>query len=56
MLKGNAFKRSTNLQDNNIQDLSNFIYRVFNQINIIYSKNTTSSDDDNFIPSYLKSF
>ena len=55
-IKGKAFKRSTNLQDNNIQDLSNFIYRVFNQINIINSKNTSSSDDDNFIPSYLKSF
>ena len=52
----NALKRSTVLQDSNILELSNFIYRVFNQINIINSKNTSSSDDDNFIPSYLKSF
>ena len=55
-IKGNALKRSTNLQDNNIQDLSNFIYRVFNQINIINSKKVSSSDDDNFVPSYLRSF
>ena len=55
-IKGNALKRSTNLQDNNIQDLSNFIYRVFNQINIINSKKISSSDDDNFVPSYLRSF
>ena len=56
-IKGNALKRSTNLQDNNIQDLSNFIYRVFNQINIINTKKiSSSSDDENFIPSYLRSF
>ena len=55
-ITGNALKRSTVLQDSNILELSNFIYRVFNQINIINSKNASSSDDDNFIPSYLKSF
>ena len=31
-IKGNTLKRSRDLQDKNIQDLSNFIYRVFNQI------------------------
>ena len=36
-IKGKAFKRSINLQDQNILSLSNFIYRVFNQIKIINS-------------------
>ena len=55
-IKGNALKRSRDLQDKNIQDLSNFIYRVFNQINIINSKKISSADDDNYIPGYLRSF
>ena len=55
-IKGNALKRSRDLQDKNIQDLSNFIYRVFNQINIINSKKISSTDDDNYIPGYLRSF
>ncbi len=56
-IKGATLKRSRDLQDNNILDLSNFIYRVFNQINIINSKKiSSSSDDENFIPSYLRSF
>ena len=36
-IKGNAFKRSTNLQNQNMISLSNFIFRVFNQIKIINS-------------------
>ena len=55
-IKGNVLKRSRALQDKNIQDLSNFIYRVFNQINIINSKKISSTDDDNYIPGYLRSF
>ena len=55
-IKGTALKRSRDLQDKNIQDLSNFIYRVFNQINIINSKKISSADDDNYIPGYLRSF
>ena len=54
-IKGNTLKRSRDLQDKNIQDLSNFIYRVFNQINIINSKKI-SSDDDSYVPGYLRSF
>ena len=34
-IKGKAFKRSIDLQDQNILSLSNFIHRVFNQIKII---------------------
>ena len=55
-IKGNTLKRSRDLQDKNIQDLSNFIYRVFNQINIINSKKISSANDDNYIPGYLRSF
>ena len=55
-IKGNTLKRSRDLQDKNIQDLSNFIYRVFNQINIINSKKISSTDDDNYVPGYLRSF
>ena len=36
-IKGNAFKRSTILQNRNMISLSNFIFRVFNQIKIINS-------------------
>jgi predicted transcriptional regulator len=36
-IKGNAYKRSTTLQNQNMISLSNFIFRVFNQIKIINS-------------------
>ena len=36
-IKGNAYKRSTILQNQNMVSLSNFIFRVFNQIKIINS-------------------
>ncbi len=36
-IKGDAYKRSTNLQNKNILSLSNFIYRVFNKIKVINS-------------------
>ena len=36
-IKGNAFKRSTILQNQNMISLSNFVFRVFNQIKIINS-------------------
>ncbi len=36
-IKGNAYKRSINLQNQNMISLSNFIFRVFNQIKVINS-------------------
>ena len=34
-IRGKAFKASTNLQNKNVVNLSNFIFRLFNQIKII---------------------
>jgi len=53
-IKGSALKRSRDLQNKNILDLSNYIYRVFNQINIINSKKVGSTDGDNYVPGYLR--
>ena len=50
-IQGSNLKRSSNLQDANIKTLSNFIYKVFNQIKIIDS---IKDEDDDFIPSYLR--
>ncbi len=50
-IQGTNLKRSRELQDANIKTLSNFIYKVFNQIKIIDSG---KDKDDNFIPSYLR--
>ena len=50
-IQGTNLKRSSELQDANIKTLSNFIYKVFNQIKIIDS---SKDKDDNFIPSYLR--
>ena len=50
-IKGKALKISKDLQDKNILSISNFTYRVFNQIKIIDS-NKDKSDD--FIPGYLR--
>ena len=50
-IKGTKLKRSSDLQDANIKTLSNFIFKVFNQIKIIDS---TKSKDDDFVPSYLR--
>jgi len=50
-IQGTNLKRSSNLQDANIKTLSNFIYKVFNQIKIIAS---SKDEDDDFIPSYLR--
>ena len=36
-IKGNSYKRSTNLQNQSMISLSNFIFRVFNQIKVINS-------------------
>ena len=36
-IKGNTYKRSINLQNQNMISLSNFIFRVFNQIKVINS-------------------
>jgi len=36
-VKDSAFKRTVNIQNKNMLSLSNFIYRIFNQINIINS-------------------
>ena len=50
-ITGKALKISKNLQDKNILSISNFTYRVFNQIKIIDS-NKDKGDD--FIPGYLR--
>ena len=50
-IQGTNLKRSSELQDANIKTLSNFIFKVFNQIKIIDS---SKDEDDNFIPSYLR--
>ncbi len=50
-IQGTNLKRSAELQDANIKSLSNFIYKVFNQIKIIDS---SKDKDDDFIPSYLR--
>ena len=50
-IQGTNLKRSSELQDANIRSLSNFIYKVFNQIKIIDS---IKNEDDDFIPSYLR--
>ena len=52
-IRGEALKISKNLQDKNILSLSNFIFRVFNQIKII-DANRKKGNEDTFIPSYLK--
>jgi hypothetical protein len=36
-VKDSAFKRTVNIQNKNMLSLSNFIYRIFNQIKIINS-------------------
>ena len=51
-IRREALKISKNLQDKNILSLSNFTYRVFNQIKII-DANRKKGNDDTFIPSYL---
>ena len=50
-IQGAKLKRSSELQDANIKTLSNFIYKVFNQIKIIYSG---KDKDEEFVPSYLR--
>ncbi len=50
-IKGINLKKSSYTQDKNIESLSNFIHRVFNQIKII---NSNKSNKDKFIPSYLR--
>ena len=50
-IRGETQAISKNIQERNIKSLSNFIYRVFNQIKIIDS---SKSNEDEFIPSYLR--
>ena len=50
-IKGSNLKRSSELQNENIKSLSNFIYKVFNQIKIIDS---VKDENDDFVPSYLR--
>ena len=50
-IQGTNLKRSSELQDANIKTLSDFIYKVFNQIKILDS---SKNKDDDFIPSYLR--
>ncbi len=50
-IQGAKLKRSSELQDANIKTLSNFIYKVFNQIKIIDS---AKDKDQEFVPSYLR--
>mgnify|MGYP001489346760 FL=1 len=50
-MNGKLLKKSQKLQDENIIDLSRFIYRVFNQMKVIDSN---KDKDYDFIPSYLR--
>ena len=50
-MNGKLLKKSQKLQDENIIDLSRFIYRVFNQMKVIDSNKDRDYD---FIPSYLR--
>ena len=50
-MNSRILKKSQKLQDENIIDLSKFIYRVFNQMKVIDSN---KDKDDDFIPSYLR--
>ena len=50
-IQGTNLKRSSELQDANIKTLSDFIYKVFNQIKIIDS---SKDRDDDFIPGYMR--
>ena len=50
-MSGKLLKKSQKLQDENIIDLSRFIYRVFNQMKVIDSNKDRDYD---FIPSYLR--
>ena len=50
-ITGKALKISKDQQDKNILSLSNFAYRVFNQIKIIDSNKNKNND---FIPGYLR--
>jgi len=50
-ISGKALQISKDQQDKNILSLSNFTYRVFNQIKIIDSN---KDKDDDFIPGYLR--
>jgi len=50
-ITGKALQISKDQQDKNILSLSNFTYRVFNQIKIIDSN---KDKDDDFIPGYLR--
>ena len=50
-IQGAKLKRSSELQDANIKTLSNFIYKVFNQIKIIDSG---KDKDEEFVPIYLR--
>ena len=50
-MSGKLLKKSQKLQDENIIDLSRFIYRVFNQMKVIDSN---KDKDYDFIPSYLR--
>ena len=50
-IQGTTLKRSSELQNSNIKTLSNFIYKVFNQIKIIDS---SKDEDEKFIPGYLR--
>ena len=49
--KDNAFQTTGRMLDQNMLGLSNFIYRVFNQVKII---NFNNNEDDNYIPGYLR--
>ena len=50
-ITGKALKISKDQQDKNILSISNFAYRVFNQIKIIDSN---KDKNDDFIPGYLR--
>ena len=51
--KESAFITTTKMVDQNMLDLSNFIFRVFNQIKII-NENKKKDNNEDFVPGYLR--
>ena len=51
--KESAFITTTKMVDQNMLDLSNFIFRVFNQIKII-NENKKKDNYEDFVPGYLR--
>ncbi len=50
-IKGKSLKKSVKLQEMNMYNFSQFIHRIFNQINVLENNN---DEVENFVPSYLR--